>query len=263
MKAGQNSFRVSTSGPGTRKNSPSRLRQFQRLRLLLRAFGVAWVSTICVPSMAIAQPTAKAEMANAGAVQKVLGNVSAIRDGASIAISAGDAVREGDTISTPSGASALVQLDDGAKLLVRANTKVSLSQMTNTGASENLKHSIDLATGAIRYVTGEVGKSRPQNVRFKTPSATVGIRGTDIEIVVAPKTRSLQNPGTYVRVNTGEIELGANDGSSVTLAANEQAFAGTPGPKTRNGTRGPAARKLDAPANVFSSGELDSLIDRR
>jgi outer membrane protein OmpA-like peptidoglycan-associated protein len=197
----------------------------------------------------------------AGSVLKVQGSVSATRADAAVPLSPGEAVKEGDIITTSSDDSVLVQLADGAKLLVRPNTRVSLTQIVNAGETDKLGHIINLAIGAIRYVTGSVGKLRPQGVRFKTPSATIGIRGTDIEIVHAPKMRSLESSGTYVRVNTGAIELDGIDGSKVVLSVNEQAFAGQPGPKMRGGARAPAARKLDAPASVFSGSELDALIN--
>ena len=73
----------------------------------------------------------------------------------------------------------------------------------------------------------------------------------------------MQASGTYVRVNRGEIELGGSDGSTVTLAINEQAFAGAPGTKTRGGKSEPAVKKIDAPANVFANSELDSFLESR
>lgn len=221
------------------------------------------VAIAALPGQETADANAQQKVTHPGTVLKVQGTVSVTRANAVVLIGSGDPVWEGDVFSNPSGASVLLQFADDAKLLVRPNTKVSLSRIVNSGALETLGHSIDLAVGAIRYVTGAVGKSRPQGVRFKTPNATIGIRGTDIDIVHAPKTRSLQNSGTYVQVNSGEIELDGIDGSKVTLTMSEQAFAGVPGPKTRSGTRAPAARKLDAPAKVFSTGELDLLIEAK
>lgn len=205
----------------------------------------------------------KAEAPAAGVVQKVQGEVVAMRANTSVALVAGEKVWERDTISTAADSSVLVQLGDGAKLLVRPNTKIELSRVVNTGVLEKLGHSMELALGAIRYVTGSVGTSRPQAIRFKTPTATIGIRGTDLEIVYAPKMRSLGESGTYVRVNSGGIELAGNDGSIVSLDKNEQAFAAPVGPAMRGGGRAPAAKKLDAPATVYSSGELDSLLEAR
>ncbi len=220
------------------------------------------VVALAETAAATAVPVPVVDAAPAGTVSRIQGDVTLVRNRDSTALRHAAAVHEGDTITTAVGASVLVDLADGARLLVRAGTTVQLSRIANRGALDQLAHAIDLTLGAIRYVTGAVGRSRPDAVRFKTPTATIGIRGTDIEIVHAPKLRSLQGSGTYVRVNRGEIELGGNDGSRVTLMVNEQAFAGAPGPKMRGGERAPAARKLDAPAAVFVSGDLDGQLDR-
>ena len=220
------------------------------------------VVALAETAAATAVPVPVVDAAPAGTVSRIQGDVTLVRNRNSTALRHAAAVHEGDTITTAAGASVLVDLADGARLLVRAGTTVQLSRIANRGALDQLAHAIDLTLGAIRYVTGAVGRSRPDAVRFKTPTATIGIRGTDIEIVHAPKMRSLQGSGTYVRVNRGEIELGGNDGSRVTLMMNEQAFAGAPGPKMRGGERAPAARKLDAPAAVFVSGDLDGQLDR-
>jgi OmpA-OmpF porin, OOP family len=201
--------------------------------------------------------------AAAGTVSQVRGEASVTRANVSTPIMAGGTVKEGDTISTSAGASAMLQLIDDAKLLVRPGSSVRLALIINSGAMEKRGQTIELARGAVRYVTGALGKLRPGSIRFKTPSATVGIRGTDFDIVHTPAMRGQSGAGTYVRVNSGEIELNGTDGSLVTLTMNEQAVAAPEGQRLRGGGRAPAARKLGAPANVFMVGELDSLLDGR
>jgi OmpA-OmpF porin, OOP family len=220
-------------------------------------------STPPPPTVADSPATIATGSKRVGTVQQKQGEVTVTRAGASIALRLGDALREGDAIMTAAGASVLVQLEDGAKLLVRQDSRITLSRIVNFGALEKLGHSIEVVIGAIRYVTGLVGKTQPQRVAFNTPVATIGIRGTDLDIVHAPTVDSVQELGTYVRVNTGGIELAGNDGSKVTLAKDEQAFAAPQGAKMRGGGRAPAARKLEAPAGVFSSGDLDSLLGTR
>jgi OmpA-OmpF porin, OOP family len=204
-----------------------------------------------------------ANVAGAGIVMQVRGEVTVIRAGGSVKLVEGDNIREGDTISTPVGASVLLQLSDDAKLLVRAGTTVRLTQIVNDGPVEKRSQLIELTLGALRYVTGALGKLQPQAVRFKTPTASVGIRGTDIDIVYTITTRSLQPAGTYVRVNTGAVDLNGSDGSVVALNVNEQATAAPEGPRLRGGGRGPAAKKLEQPVALFQSDELDSLLNVR
>lgn len=205
----------------------------------------------------VSQP---ADPLSVGTVQQVLGEPSVIRANVSTPLIKGDQLREADKISTNAGSSVLVKLADGAQLLVRSNTSVGLTEMVHQGEPSKLKHTIDLVIGAFRYLTGAVGKTRPEAVRFKTPNLTIGIRGTDVEVAYAPKLRSLKDSGTYVRVNKGEVELGGLDDSIVTLTSNEQAFAGAPGPSLRGGKRAPAVRKLSSPPGVFTESYLDQIV---
>jgi OmpA-OmpF porin, OOP family len=223
------------------------------------ASSASTVST--APAAAAAIPNTN--VATAGTVMQVRGEVTVIRAGGSVKLAEGDNIREGDTISTPVGASVLLQLSDDAKLLVRAGTTVRLTQIVNDGPVEKRSQFIELTLGALRYVTGALGKLQPQAVRFKTPTASVGIRGTDIDIVYTITTRSLQPAGTYVRVNTGAVDLNGSDGSVVALNVNEQATAAPEGPRLRGGGRGPAAKKLEQPVALFQSDELDSLLNAK
>jgi OmpA-OmpF porin, OOP family len=221
------------------------------------------VATSASATSAASAALPAANVASAGTVMQVRGEVTVIRAGGSVKLAEGDNIREGDTISTPVGASVLLQLSDDAKLLVRAGTTVRLTQIVNDGPVEKRSQFIELTLGALRYVTGALGKLQPQAVRFKTPTASVGIRGTDIDIVYTIATRSLQPAGTYVRVNTGAVDLNGSDGSVVALNMNEQATAAPEGPRLRGGGRGPAAKKLEQPVTLFQADELDSLLNAK
>jgi hypothetical protein len=95
-------------------------------------------------------------------------------------------------------------------------------------------------------------------VQFLTTSATIGVRGTDIDIAVTPGDGTLL-PGTYLRVNKGAASLQALDGSTETVGEREVAVS-IDTPLTARGAF-PLVRRLDAaPASVFGGGRLDSLF---
>ena len=68
-----------------------------------------------------------------------------------------------------------------------------------------------LSIGTLRAVTGAVGQ---QQVRIATPTATIGIRGTDWELVVGDN-------NTTVTVFSGEVEM-SNDLGRIAVGPNEQ-----------------------------------------
>ena len=50
---------------------------------------------------------------------------------------------------------------------------------------------LNMASGTARFITGKLGKINKQNISIKTPTATIGIRGTDFTTTVDELGRSL------------------------------------------------------------------------
>lgn len=231
----------------------------RRVRVVGLVAGVAATPTTTVDASATAGPPRVA-----GKVTRLVGDarIGRSRDGkaSEVMLKDDDIVSAGDTISTAPGASVVVGMNDGAKVLVRPGTTVTISESTATGPIAALAQKIELVIGAIRYITGDVGKRNPKGVRLKTPALTIGIRGTDIELVHAPRTRSGAPGGSYVKVNSGAVALTGMDGSNVDLAMGEQGAAALEAPKLRGGGSAPAARKGDAPAEVFATQDGDAAL---
>lgn len=192
-----------------------------------------------------------------GRVQHVKGALDIKKGTTGSRAEVGARVQEGDVLSTGPEASALVQLDDGTNLLLRPDSSVKLAKLKLSG--EGVGQIVQVITGACRYVTGSLGRTRPETVAVATPTATVGIRGTDLEVVYR---ESGTGPGTYVRVNDGGVTVGGLDGTRVDLAKGEKAYAGRPVPRLRGEPARPAVRRVDDAAGVFADGDLDALIPK-
>ena len=209
-------------------------------------------------------PSGTANNVTSGSVVQLNGTLTARRKDESVALQAGARVQEGDILVTAERTSALVRMDDGANLLMRAETQLKIAKLKLQGESGALRQVYELLAGACRYVTGALGKSQPTAIAFSTSTATVGIRGTDFDLVYTAESQGTQESGTYVRVSSGAVSLGGLDGSSVQIAKDEQAFAGKPRPVTRGGAKVPAAMRIkdgDA-AGIFRTGDLDALLDK-
>lgn len=196
-----------------------------------------------------------------GVVEQVRGQVQVRRGPSNVVVEQGTRVREGDVLTTGAGSAAMLRLDDGAKLLMRAESVLRIAKLKLSGDTSGWAQAFNLAVGAFRYVTGALGGNRPDAVAISTSYATVGIRGTDIDLVHAEKDVGGNEAGTYVKVNQGAVAIGGADGSQVKLAKDEQAFAGAKKPRTRSGAPVPAAVKLGEPSAVFQSGDFDTLIE--
>jgi outer membrane protein OmpA-like peptidoglycan-associated protein len=217
------------------------------------------------PLPAAPRPPAAAAQARegAGVVEQVRGEVQVRRGPSSVVVSPGTRVKEGDVLTTGVGSAAMVRLDDGAKLLMRAESVLRIVKLQLAGDTSKWSQAFNLVVGAFRYVTGALGGNRPDAVGFSTAWATVGIRGTDIDVVHAEQDAGATEAGTYVKVNQGAVTLGGADGTQLRLAKDEQAFAGARKPRMRGGAPVPAAVKLAEPAAVFQSGDFDALLENR
>ncbi len=217
---------------------------------------------VAAPSATPAPPASAAvALGEGGRVQHVQGSFEVQKGTGGAKAEVGARVKEGDVLTTGPGASALVQLDDGANLLLRPDSSVKLAKLKNSG--DGLGQLVQVITGACRYVTGSVGRTRPETVALSTPTATVGIRGTDLEIVYREAAAGKGATGTYVKVNDGGVTVGGVDGTKVDLARGEKAFAGTPGRTVRGQPAGPAVVRVAEDPGVFSAGDLDALLEKR
>ena len=114
----------------------------------------------------------------------------------------GDAVRVGETLTTFPKAEVHLKMADGAYLSLRENTKITITKYAANGddADQSL---IDLARGAMRSVTGWIGKYRRAGYQVRTPMVTIGVRGTDHETTHLLEGDPRGEPGTYDKVNEG------------------------------------------------------------
>ena len=168
-------------------------------------------------------------------------------------------VKESDALLLSPNAEVLVQFDDGAKMVVRGDSQVLFRKLVENGLLDARQKTLQIIKGGLRYLSGAL--TIRKRVAFETLSATVGIRGTDIEIAVSDAPVEGNPAGTYLELNTGQAVL---DGAEVKLSPGQAAFGAEPQP-TAKGTRAIArpstARMEVTPLSVFKLAQLDSLLN--
>lgn len=166
----------------------------------------------------------------AARVQFVVGQVAALaQDGDRRRLRRGDEVFSGDTLESAAASTAQLVFSDSSRLAVRANTIVKIENYRyDAGNRSNSSSLIALLGGAVRSITGLIGKYNRRAVQLVTPVATIGIRGTDFEVIhVTGDSRGLT--GTYNRVYSGATTLQSARGSLALDAGRIGYVAGTPG----------------------------------
>jgi len=122
---------------------------------------------------------------NRGRVMYIRGSVTAIdgTTGVPRILRADSRVRLGEVIET--GPKSVVQIvfPDRSMLHVKSDSKIKVAEFNFTRAKpEDDDMVVNIFKGGMRSLTGLVGKRNPDKVRYKTPVATIGIRGTILEI---------------------------------------------------------------------------------
>lgn len=178
----------------------------------------------------------------------------------SILASPGVRLREGDEVSSAFDSEAYLRFDDGARAVIRADSQMTVTKLKLKGPVKLRQKTIRLAKGSIRYLSGKA--TIRQKVSFVTNTATIGIRGTDIEIVVTEVPVNDNNPGTFLRVNAGAATLAAPDGTTVDAVAGEVVYGGEVDLSARGvgGQRRASARAVQSVGDLFKSGKSDRFM---
>lgn len=123
--------------------------------------------------------------ADSGTAKIIRGDVRVERAGASVPLRVGDAVLEQDRVVVPTGASAGITLRDDTRISLGPNSTLVINRFSFDPKTQEGNVDTSILRGAMRYVTGLAGQLNPGSVRVATPTATVGVRGTDFIVEIA------------------------------------------------------------------------------
>ncbi len=155
----------------------------------------------------------------------------------------GDGIENGQTVTVGDGAKAVIKFQDGQIIALQSKSifKVN-SYKYEQAAPEKGESFFSLLQGGLRAVTGLIGSTNKAGWKLATPTATIGIRGTDFMAVI--------HQGVYLKVDAGAISATNSAGTMVVTAGQTAAVVSG----TALGTVVPAAL---VPAGTF--GELGAI----
>jgi hypothetical protein len=124
------------------------------------------------------------------------------------ALKTGDTLDEGQTVTAGKDSSATLRFADGQLVVLHPETTFSISKYKYN--EKDVKSSsvfFRLAIGAMRFVSGVIGATNPRSFGIQTPTATIGIRGTD-GVVIA------DSDFTSVSSSSGTVVFTTSDGNA-------------------------------------------------
>lgn len=125
-----------------------------------------------------------AEPVPAGIIKISEGPVSVLRGGATLEAPVGTPVRVGDRVKTGPEGRAGITFTDDTRLSVGPSSTVLINDYAFNTTSHEGSMAASFLKGTFSVVTGLIAKQSPGAVNFKTPSSTLGIRGTEFVVDV-------------------------------------------------------------------------------
>lgn len=124
-----------------------------------------------------------------GSVTEQTGPTEIKRNKESIPSELKSPVEMDDTITT-ANAKAGITFEDQTQVHITEQSKLMIDNFVydpNKGAG---KLAVKIALGTVKYTSGQIAKNDPQQVKVETPTATIGVRGTDFTSTVDETGRS-------------------------------------------------------------------------
>ncbi|MFS2003981.1 FecR domain-containing protein [Duganella sp. CT11-25] len=144
----------------------------------------------------------------AGTVVQLSGPLLAKKaDGAVRILSMRSEVESGDTLVTEKNTYAMVKFIDNSEITLKPSTTFKVEDFSyDAGKPDGDNASFSLVKGGLRSVTGLLGKRNKEKFAMKTPSATIGIRGTTfIAEWVEPSAQAVAAREAYLMASTAAL----------------------------------------------------------
>lgn len=122
--------------------------------------------------------------AEAGMIKTLRGSVQIERAGQVSEAQVGEHVHGGDRLQVPANASVGISLKDESLLSIGPGSSVILTEFAYNPTTRNGSVAAEILRGTLRFVTGFIGRANPNDVKISTPTATIGVRGTDFIVEV-------------------------------------------------------------------------------
>lgn len=113
-----------------------------------------------------------------GSVKTVTGAAYIVHEDVKTPAAVGDHFYEGDSLVTRSSSSIGVIFRDDTILSLGPGSEVAIDEFIFDPAEGNMSFLARMNKGVGQFITGQMAKIAPDNMRVETPLTTIGIRGT-------------------------------------------------------------------------------------
>jgi len=122
--------------------------------------------------------------ADVGQIKVVTGQVSVERKGQSLPGRVGLVLEADDVLRTGADGSVGITMRDNSLLSAGPNSILSLEHFEFDPTTSDGRFDARLRRGTLAVVSGRIAKKSPQSMTVRTPSAVLGVRGTEFVVSV-------------------------------------------------------------------------------
>lgn len=119
-----------------------------------------------------------------GYVMTVNGDASVVSGTQTTVAAVGTPIPEGATLRTGPQGSIGITLRDNTLMSLGPNSELAMEDYLYAPAKNDLKLTARISRGTLNFVSGVISKLRPESVEIKTPTGTIGVRGTHFLVKV-------------------------------------------------------------------------------
>jgi hypothetical protein len=127
---------------------------------------------------------ASALAGDVGLIKVATGSVDIERSGAKIKAEVGMAVQVADLLRTGPDGSAGITFSDNSLLSVGPNTVFEIDKYQFDSTTHAGEFQGSLKQGRLAAISGKMVKQSPESMKIRTPSAVMGVRGTEFVVQV-------------------------------------------------------------------------------
>ncbi|MFM2112207.1 MAG: hypothetical protein RLZZ271_867, partial [Pseudomonadota bacterium] len=153
-------------------------------------------------------------MAQTVRVESISGSGTITQGARKFAMARGQELPVGATLTTGRQSLVMLRFDDGQTVALAENTTFQVASYAFDPANPKKGGAVlNVVQGGMRVLTGALGKANPGSISIKTPTTSVGIRGSDIIVTVSINAGV---PQVSVQVISGAASVG---GSSIPVGS--------------------------------------------
>lgn len=191
-----------------------------------------------LPGQAGAQAIGEAADVDFGATLTRSGQVSKLSDGATVST--------GDVIATNRTGQVQLLFYDETRIAIGPNSQFLVEDVRLRSSGTAKKFTVSAIAGGFRFITG---KSQKSAYSIKTPTATMGIRGTSFDFVVT------RRAGTDLAIYTGAVRICGASGNCARISGECNTATIDTGGKLDTSDRPSKKDELIAKGFPFASGQ--------